>query len=50
MSSSRIISAWEGHTGARTNSSHHSYLINQIPGEKLRYDVEGLALRLWTLP
>jgi len=20
------------------------------PGEKLRYDVEGLALHLWTLP
>ena len=22
----------------------------QTPGEKLRYDVEGLVLRLWTLP
>jgi hypothetical protein len=26
------------------------YLINQTLGEKLRYYVEGLALRLWTLP
>ena len=47
----RAVAAGVQYIGRDTRTSLSTALgLIHAPGEKLRYDVEGLVLRLWTLP